>query len=63
MAVETLLGLPLSVALEKLREAGVEPEVVHTAAPRGNRENATLRVIRVRGNELTVGAFEDGTPV
>ena len=38
---------------------GVEPEVVTACAPGTSREGGTLRVIRVRGNEITVSAFQD----
>ena len=54
-----VLGLELEEALERLRAMGVEPEVVTACAPGTNREGGTLRVIRVRGNEITVSAFQD----
>lgn len=73
---ESLLGLPLEIALERARALGVEPAVLVTRAPRrrGEAEAAaregegTMRVIRVRESaasgvpELTVSAFQDGTP-
>lgn len=71
MIPEAVLGMTLDMALAALRAEGIEPTVVHTRAPmRKNaspeeaaaREKGTLRVIRVRGNELTVSAFLDGTP-
>ena len=67
MQWDSLLGLPLEMALEKTREAGVEPEVVQTTAPRREPvSGATLRVIRVRNAQdslqLTVSAFVDGDP-
>ena len=54
----TLLGLPLEEAVRRLREAGVEPRVQYASAPYV-REGGTLRVIRVRGEELTAARFED----
>ena len=54
----TLLGLPLEEAVRRLREAGVEPRVQYASAPHV-REGGTLRVIRVRGEELTAARFED----
>ena len=65
---ESLLGLPLDVAMARVRAAGVEPVVQETCAPRRNPvEGAvTLRVIRVTAGEngpcLTVSAFMDGAP-
>lgn len=72
MMTERVLGMPLDKALALLRADGIEPIVVETKAPprRGaapeasdGRKEATLRVIRVRGSELTVSRFFDGTPV
>ena len=60
--MEDLLGLRLEDALRELEKRGVTPSVVTTRAPRNPREGGTLRVIRVRGTELTVGAFQDGIP-
>ena len=57
--MEQVLGLEVQEAVEKLRAMGVEPEIVTTCAPRTNREGGTLRVIRVRGREITVSAFQD----
>lgn len=57
-----LLGLTLEEALQILREEGIEPEVVKTFAPGKEEREGTLRVIRVRDRELTVGCFPDGTP-
>ena len=65
---ESLLGLPLDVALETARAWGVEPKVLVTCAPRrkGEEDSAvregTMRVIRARTGELTVSAFQDGDP-
>ena len=65
---ETLLGLPVEIALEKCRASGVEPKVLVTCAPRRKGEEdampreGTLRVIRVREGEITVSAFQDGDP-
>ena len=66
---ESLLGLPLDQALETARAWGVEPKVLVTCAPRrkgeedtGMREG-TLRVIRVRGNELTASVFQVDLPI
>lgn len=54
---EELLGLRLEEAAEILKERGTEPVVIRTDAPRGEKREGNLRVIRVRGNELTVSAF------
>lgn len=55
-----LLGRTLADALERLRETGVEPEIIRTA---GFREAAdgTERVIRISedGRRLTVARFPD----
>ena len=55
-----LLGRTLADALERLREMGVEPEIIRTA---GFREAAdgTERVIRIQedGRRLTVARFPD----
>ena len=65
---ESLLGLPLDKALEAARAWGIEPRVLVTCAPRRRGDDAaepregTMRVIRVRENELTVSAFQDGNP-
>ena len=60
--MQELLGLRLEDALSILEARGVTPTVVTTQAPRHSRETGTLRVIRVRGTELTVSAFEDSIP-
>ena len=60
--MQDLLGLRLEDALSLLKERGVTPTVVKTFAPRNPREDGTWRVIRVRGCELTVSAFQDGIP-
>ena len=54
--------MTLDDARRVLAGMGIEPAVVRTCAPRVTREGGTLRVIRVRGNELTVSAFLDGMP-
>lgn len=64
----SLLGLPLDNAVEIARTWGQEPRVLVTCAPkrRGEEDSApregTMRVIRAREGELTVSAFQDGTP-
>ena len=60
--MQDLLGLRLEDALSVFAERGVTPTVVTACAPRNPREGGTLRVIRVRGTELTVSAFQDGIP-
>ena len=60
--MQDLLGLRLEDALRVLEAQGATPTVVRTQAPRNPREDGTLRVIRVRGTELTVSAFRDGIP-
>ena len=62
-----LLGLPMADAVQRARDAGVEPVIRESCAPRRTPvETATLRVIRVQeGGEglcLTVSAFMDGAP-
>ena len=55
-----LLGMPLERAERCLREAGVEPEIIHTTSGRGDG-SGTPRVIRVQqgGSVLTVACFAD----
>lgn len=62
MIMAQLLGLTLEEALRCLREEGIEPVIVKTSAPGKEDRDGTLRVIRVRDRELTVGCFPDGTP-
>jgi len=58
-----VLGMPLEDALALCRAQGLpEPEVITTCAPRGQRSEGTLRVIRVREGQWTVSAFMDETP-
>lgn len=62
--MKDLLGLPLA---EALAAAGsqAQPQIVETAAPRltgQERQNSTLRVIRIQGNQWTVARFVDGLP-
>ena len=60
---EQLLGMRLEDALSLCRAQGLaEPEVIATHAPRGQRSEGTLRVIRVREGQWTVSAFMDNTP-
>ena len=59
-----LLGLPLA---EALAAAGsqVQPQIAETAAPQKagqERQEGTLRVIRIQGNQWTVARFLDGLP-
>jgi len=56
-----LLGMRLEDALEKLRCA-VEPrpEILYSAAPKGERAQGVMRVVRVRPGQLTVCTFLDG---
>ena len=60
--MQDLLGLRLEDALALMKERGMTPTVVTARAPRNPREDGTWRVIRVRGTELVVGAFQDGIP-
>ena len=60
--MQDLLGLRLEDALALMEARGVTTTIVTTRAPRDPREDGTLRVIRVRGTELTVSAFQDGIP-
>ena len=60
--MEHLLGLPLPLALERCREAGITPRMVRTQAPRAPERTGVERVIRVRGDELTVALFLDKEP-
>ena len=57
-----VLGMRLEDALALCRAQGVEPTVIVTRAPRDSRSGGTLRVVRVRENELTVSAFMDAPP-
>lgn len=62
MQANDVLGMPLAQALETLRRQGLEMRVTITQAPRSTRSDGTLRVIRVRENELVAAAFYDGDP-
>ncbi len=55
-----LMGLPLDEALRRLREAGIEPEIVRVSGWREAIEGRE-RVIRVSedGARLTVARFPD----
>lgn len=58
-----VLGMRLEDALSLCREQGAaEPAIVATHAPRGQRSEGTLRVVRVREGEWTVSSFMDITP-
>ncbi len=57
-----VLGMRLEDALALYRAQGMEPAVIITRAPRDSRSGGTLRVVRVRENELTVSAFRDAPP-
>ncbi|MBP3637883.1 MAG: hypothetical protein J6K13_10055 [Clostridia bacterium] len=59
----SVLGMRLDDALALCRQQGTaEPAIVCTHAPRKERREGTLRVIRVREGEWTVSAFMDETP-
>ncbi len=58
MEVQEVLGMRLEDALKVCEAHGFVPEIVWTQPPKG-REQGTVRVIRVRGNALTVSRFED----
>jgi len=60
--MQCVLGMRLDDALALAYQKGLEPTIVHTSAPRAQREGGTLRVIRVREGEWTVSAFMDDTP-
>lgn len=61
-SLHDVLGMRLEDALALYRARGMEPPVLMTRAPRDQRSGGTLRVIRVRENELTVSAFRDAPP-
>ena len=61
--MQDLLGMRLEDAAEMMRRRGLEPEIVFTCAPRGQREEGEMRVIRVRGSELTVSRFQVDLPI
>lgn len=63
MDYNVLLGLPLSTVLERLGPDAENWKIVATTDPRHEREDGTLRVIRIREGELTVARFFDGVPV
>ena len=57
-----LLGLPLGIALERLRAEGIEPQVKETCAPRRRDETGgELRVVSALcgGAQLLVSRFLD----
>ena len=59
----SVLGMRLDDALALCRARGMaEPVIIATHAPRGQRSEGTLRVIRVREGEWTVSSFMDETP-
>lgn len=59
----SVLGMRLDDALALCRAQGMaEPAIVATHAPRNQRSDGSLRVIRVREGEWTVSAFMDETP-
>ncbi len=59
MTADSLLGLPLAEALNRLRAAGIEPRVAISRAPRRTEDTGELRVVRVleEGRALTACAF------
>jgi len=57
-----LLGLPLPMAQEKLRQAGVEAEIAYSRSPRRQAQEGTPRVVRATPGRLTVCFFPDGDP-
>jgi len=61
--MQDLLGMRLEDAAELMRRRGMEPDIILTCAPRGQREEGEKRVIRVRGNELTASVFQVELPV
>ncbi len=61
--MDSLLGLPLSDALDRLKEKGLPlPGVVITEDPKGHA-GGTLRVVRANEGSLVAAAFHDGDPV
>ena len=57
-----LLGMRMEDALDRLRQNGMDAEVVVSSSPRGERPDGSLRVVRVRPGQITVCAFMDGIP-
>ena len=57
-----LLGMRLDDALALLEARGETAEVLISSSPRGQREDGTLRVVRVRPGQITACAFMDGIP-
>lgn len=63
MSAVNVLGMRLDAALSLCRAQGMaEPEIIVTQAPRLQRSEGTLRVIRVREGQWTVSSFMDATP-
>lgn len=62
MDLHALLGLPLPMAQEKLRQAGVEAEITYSRSPRRQDQEGTPRVVRAMAGRLTVCFFPDGDP-
>ncbi len=63
MIPDNVLGMRLEDALSLCRAKGMaEPRIIATHAPRGQRSEGTLRVVRVREGEWTVSAFMDAAP-
>ena len=60
--MQALLGLPLALAQEKLRAAGMDAEAVVSRSPRRTADEGTPRVVRAQKGLLTVCYFPDGDP-
>ncbi len=59
---QSLLGLPLPLAQEKLRQAGETADIQLSASPRRQAREGTPRVVRAAQGRLTVCYFPDGDP-
>lgn len=59
---QMLLGLPLPMAQEKLRQAGVEADIQYSRSPRRQTQEGTPRVVRAMPGRLTVCFFPDDDP-
>lgn len=64
MTQDELLGLSLEQALEILRQAEVDVEIIYSDAPNASfdRKGRTPRVVKYANHQLLVSFFRDGKP-
>lgn len=64
MTMPSLIGMPLPEALQILRKAGIEPEVLISMPPRPvqGMEGRSPRVVRYQNQQLLCSYFRDADP-